>query len=857
VILKGSNMHTAKGQLPKGMGIFQSPVRLLAIIFISVFISETFVMFFLSVLQPVPMWFEALFDATLLVVLLVPTLYFFVFRPLILHINERKRAEEALEHLSRQNQMILEAAGEGIFGLDLDGKVIFANPAAARMLGYEVGELIGKLHHDKVHHSKQDGTSYPTENCPIYAAYKDGAVHHGKNEVFWRKDGTPIPIEYMSTPIREKDEIRGAVVIFSDVTERKKAEEALQAALRTAEDERLKSKSIIESMGEPLGIIDTNFRFMYQNKIHRDSFGEHIGQICYKAIKDRNEICEGCQLAECFRDGNIHTKERVVPREEGPLYVVNTASPLRDSTGNIVAGIELIRDITEWRRAEEALRENEEKLSAMLLSIADHMSMMDKNLNIIWANDIAKKIFGDEIIGKKCYEAYHKRKEPCEPYPCLTLKAFQDGKVHEHETQVMDKDGNILYFHCTANVALRDKEGIPTAVIEISRDITSHKKLEGQLIQAQKMEAVGQLAGGVAHDFNNILTAIIGFGNLLQGEVSKDDLLNNYITKILNSAQKAANLTQSLLAFSREQIISPKPVNLNEIIQMMERLLSRLISEDIELSTVLTDEYLTVMADSTQIETVLMNLTTNARDAMPDGGSLTIRTERIELDHEFIKAHGYGKAGSYALISVEDTGEGIDEKMKERIFEPFFTTKEVGKGTGLGLAMVYGIIKQHAGYINVYSEPGMGTTFKIYLPLIKSKVKEEEVAAPPILKRGTETVVVAEDDTLVREFIKEVLEGFGYKVIEAEDGEETLKVFNENRDKIQLLILDVVMPKKNGKEVYDEIRKLRPDIKAIFTSGYNADIIHKKGILEEGLNFILKPVLPQELLKKAREVLDK
>jgi PAS domain S-box-containing protein len=851
MIPKGSNMHTTKGQTPEESGIFQSPVRLLAIIIFSVFLTEAFIMFFLSVLPPIPMWIGALFDAALLIVLLVPTLYFFVFRPLILHINERKRAEEALEQLSRQNQMILEAAGEGIFGLDLDGKVIFANPAAARMLGYEVEELIGELHHDKVHHSKQDGTSYPKENCLIHAAYKDGAIHHGKNEVFWRKDRTPVPIEYISTPIREKDEIRGAVVTFSDVTERKKAEEAL----RGSEEEKM---IILDTMSERLSYRDRDMRILWANRAFIESTGltseEVKERYCYEILQKRSDPCPDCPIHVKVLETS-RSQEAEITTSDGTWFV--RGHPVRDSKGDITGVVEISTDITERKKAEMALRESEEKLSAMLLSIADHMSMMDKDLNIIWANDIAKRIFGDEIIGKKCYEVYHKRKEPCEPYPCLTLKAFQDGKIHEHETQVINKDGTIIYFHCTANVALRDKEGTPTAVIEISRDITAHKKLEGQLLQAQKMEAVGQLAGGIAHDFNNILTAIIGFGNLLQEEVSKDDLLKNYITKILNSAQKAANLTQSLLAFSREQIITPQPVNLNEIIQGVEKLLSRLISEDIELSTVLKDKYLTVMADGTQIETALMNLATNARDAMPDGGTLTIRAERIELDHEFIRAHGYGKSGSYALISIEDTGQGMDEKTKARIFEPFFTTKEVGKGTGLGLAMVYGIVKQHDGYINVYSEPGMGTTFKIYLPLIKSKIKEEEVVAPPILKRGTETVIVAEDDTLVREFIKKVLEEFGYKVIDAEDGEEALKVFNENRDKTQLLILDVVMPKKNGREVYDEIRKVRPDIKAIFTSGYNADVIHKKGIIEEGLNYILKPILPQELLKKVREVLDK
>ena len=806
-------------------------------------------MIFLSILPPIPTWMWSLLDATLLVILLSPTLYFFVLRPLMMHITEREQAEEALEQLSQKNELILESAGEGIFGLDPEGRVIFVNPAAARMLGYEVEELIGEIHHSKVHHSKKDGTFYPMEKCPIYSAYKEGAVHHGTDEVFWRKDGTPVPIEYVSTPIQKKNELRGAVVTFRDITERRLAEEEVKALKQQIE-------FILGSTKTGLDIIDSDFNIRYIDPEWQKIYGDPTGRKCYEYFMGRSEVCPGCGIPKALETKTIIVTEEVLVKEGNrPIQV--TTIPFQDAEGEwLVAEVNV--DITERKRTEEALRESEGKLNAMLQSIGDHMSMMDKDLNIIWANNIAKKIFGEEIIGEKCYEAYHRRKEPCEPYPCLTLRAFRDGKVHEHETQVLDKDGNIVYFHCTANVALRDKEGTPTAVIEISRDITEHKKLEQQLIQAQKMEAVGQLAGGIAHDFNNILTAIIGFGNLLQKEVTKNDFLNNYITKILNSAQKATSLTQSLLAFSRRQIINPKPMNLNEIIQGVERLLSRLISEDIELSTVLTDEYLTVMADGTQIETVLINLATNARDAMPDGGTCLIKTERVELDNRFIKEHGYGRSGFYALVSVQDTGQGMDEKTKGRIFEPFFTTKEVGKGSGLGLAMVYGIIKQHDGYINVYSEPGIGTTFKIYLPLIKLKVKEEEVAAAtPILKRGTETVLVAEDDTMVREFIKEVLEGFGYMVIEAEDGEEALHVFNANRDRIQLVILDVVMPKKSGKEVYDDIKKERPDMRVIFMSGYDADIIHKKGILEEGLDSILKPILPKDLLRKVREVLDK
>jgi CheY-like chemotaxis protein len=324
----------------------------------------------------------------------------------------------------------------------------------------------------------------------------------------------------------------------------------------------------------------------------------------------------------------------------------------------------------------------------------------------------------------------------------------------------------------------------------------------------------------------------------------------------LTSAERAANLTQALLAFSRKQIISPKPVNLNEIIRGVKSLLSRIIGEDIELSTELIDNSLIIMADGGQIEQVLMNLATNARDAMPDGGSLTITTDIMSFGYEFIKAHGYGTPGLYACITVEDTGIGMDKGIRERIFEPFFTTKEVGKGTGLGLSMVYGIIQQHDGYINVYSEPGSGTIFKIYLPLIKTALDEQHDIPFAKIKRGTETVLVAEDDSQVRELIREVLTGFGYTVLEAHDGESALRLFFEHKDKIKLIILDVIMPKMNGKKIYNNIKKIRPDIKCLFTSGYDANIIHKKGILEENLPFISKPISPEELLLKLREIFD-
>lgn len=401
-------------------------------------------------------------------------------------------------------------------------------------------------------------------------------------------------------------------------------------------------------------------------------------------------------------------------------------------------------------------------------------------------------------------------------------------------------------------------------IMVVIRDITKRKqaeeekeKLKMQLLQSQKMEAIGQLAGGVAHDFNNILTVIMGCADYLKEEMKDDDPLQLEVNDILVSTERAASLVKSLLAFGRKQVMNPIPVNLNEIIQRMQRLLARVMTEDIELKTKLTDRNLVIMADPGQIEQALMNLAANAKDAMPLGGSLIISTEFTELDDEYIRTHGYGKTGAYAVIIVSDTGRGIDKNTRARIFEPFFTTKETGKGTGIGLAMVYGIIKQHNGYINIYSEPGEGTTFIIYLPLSNAEVKEEEPEGLPAVERGTETLLLAEDNKDVRRHIKAMLEKYGYEVIDAENGEDAVNKFLDNQNRIHLLLFDVIMPKKNGKEAYDIIKKIKPDIKALFMSGYTADVIDRKGIMEEGLNLILKPVSPSALLRNIREVLRK
>ena len=388
----------------------------------------------------------------------------------------------------------------------------------------------------------------------------------------------------------------------------------------------------------------------------------------------------------------------------------------------------------------------------------------------------------------------------------------------------------------------------------ICRDMTDQKRHEAQLSQEQKMEVIGQMAGDVAHDFNNILTAIIGYASILQAEANNQQRV--YVEQILHSAEKASHLTQGLLSLSRKQLLKARATNLNESVKGIEKLLSKIIGEDIALRTRFANEPLTVLADEVQLEQVLINLATNAKDAMPRGGTLTIETMLSELNQRYCETHGYGIPGNYALISVTDTGVGMDQKKSERIFEPFFTTKEGGKGTGLGLSVVYGIIKQHNGYINVHSQPGRGTTFNIYLPLITAEEKKKRPAGSSGFPQGTGTILLAEDDTDVRNLSRWALEEFGYEVIEASDGLEAIRKFTENRDKIQLLLLDVVMPHKNGAEVFDEIRKLKPDIKVLFMSGYPADLLRKEDVLEEGSHFIAKPISPKNLLREVNRVLE-
>jgi len=520
-----------------------------------------------------------------------------------------------------------------------------------------------------------------------------------------------------------------------------------------------------------------------------------------------------------------------------------TAAVLRDTRGNVTGALETLEDVTEHKLAEE-------KWHSLFNNLPGGSFTVNSNYIIEDVNDVLCAVTGysrEELVGQLCGIIC-----PKGPHLCPIFDLGKE-RIDNDETAVKARDGrHVPIIKSARRIPVGNRE----IIVENFQDITDRKHLEEQLRHAQKMDAIGQLAGGVAHDFNNMLTAIIGYGNLLQRKTTNTPSLGKYVDNIIYSAEKAANLTSNLLAFSRKQPVKLQPVLLNDIVNRSRELLSRLVRENIKLR-VITGGNCVVHADSVQIEQIMMNLVTNARDAMPDGGRLTITSERIILDEKFIRTNGYGKLGPFARISVTDTGLGMDGKIRERIFEPFFTTKNTGKGTGLGLAIVYGIIKQHSGYIDVHSKPGKGTTFRIYLPVIQENIVREEtpeISAPPI---GSETILLAEDDPMVRNLAKSVLEEFGYQVIEAKDGAEAVEKFLTHISSIQLLLFDVMMPEKNGKEAYNEIKKAHPEIKALFMSGYTDDILSNSGIHEENPNLIAKPFTQNILLQKVREVLDK
>ncbi len=508
------------------------------------------------------------------------------------------------------------------------------------------------------------------------------------------------------------------------------------------------------------------------------------------------------------------------------------------------------------RRAEQAARESEARAQRILDTTREGVWMTDVSGRTTFVNRQMAAMVGHpeaELLGRSLFDFLHPESRV---RVMADFERRRQGVPGQSDARLRRRDGSDLWV-LLDSVPLLDSTGKPEGELAMMMDLTIPRRLEDQLRQAQKMEAVGSLAGGVAHDFNNILSVILSYTHLMLDGLKEGDPLRDDVKEVRRAGERAVELTRQLLAFSRQQMLQPRVVDLNQIVLGLQKMLRRMLSEDVQLSLLTAASVGPVFADPGQVEQILMNLVVNARDAMPDGGSITIETANVNLDVGYASTHHDVVPGPYVMFAVTDTGTGMDAAVQARIFEPFFTTKEQGKGTGLGLSTVFGIVKQSGGHIWLYSEPGKGTTFKVYLPRT-DKQPEAPVAAveAPDTLRGSETVLVVEDEEQVRTIIRSVLRGHGYNVLEAQNGGEAFLIAEQYGAKIHLLLTDVVMPRMSGRQLAERLAPARPEMKVMYLSGYTENAIVHHGVLDAGVFFLQKPFTPDTLGRKVREVLD-
>jgi len=556
-------------------------------------------------------------------------------------------------------------------------------------------------------------------------------------------------------------------------------------------------------------------------------------------------------LGEVFTEPELHRR-----RADGsPIVVSVSTSPLRRPDGTIYGIMSILTDVTEAR----AVEESRARLTMAVEQAGESIVVTDTRGAIQYVNPAFERITGYdrmEVIGQNPRILKSGRQDPAS-YKVL-WQTLLSGEVWRGTFLNRRKDGT-LYEEDAVISPVRDPSGRVVNYVAVKRDVSDVRRMEEQLRQSQKMEAVGRLAGGVAHDFNNLLTAISGYSDLLLHRLPEYSTLRRDVEEIRKAGDRAAALTHQLLAFSRRQVLQPKVLDLNAVVTNMEQMLRRLVGENIALSTDLSPSLSRVKVDPGQIEQVIVNLALNARDAMPDGGRLTIATADAELSPAYAVAHPEVRPGPHVLLSMADTGHGMDDETQAHLFEPFFTTKDRGKGTGLGLATVYGIVQQSGGHIRVNSGADRGSTFLIYLPRVEVAEDGEQCPVPPPLLRpspGSETVLLAEDEEGVRRYAREILAGNGYKVLEAGNGREALLLSEAHRGEIHLLLTDVEMPKMSGRELTERIRPQRPDLRILYMSGYTDDAILRDGVLGDGAPFLQKPFTSEVLARKVREVLD-
>ncbi len=611
--------------------------------------------------------------------------------------------------------------------------------------------------------------------------------------------------------------------------------------------------TILRSIPDPLFVTDPEGRIKTVNPVTATLLGYGDGEMAGKPL--------GMFLRDVHGNGpgaagDIPSGEAVLVAADGTrIHVLLSVSVTPKRAGEPGELLFVAKDITRRKQAEETLA----RLAMAVEQAGEAIMITDTEGTIEYVNPAFAQITGyrpEEIMGKNPRVLKSGRHDA--NFYREMWNTIRAGKTWSGILVNKARDGK-LFEEAAVISPVRNAYGTVINYVAVKRDVTHEVQLEEQLRQAQKMEAVGKLAGGIAHDFNNLLTAILGYIDLLLVQIPEESPLRREVDGIKMASERATGLTRQLLAFSRKQILQPKVIQLNTILVGMDQMLRRLIGEDILLLTKTAGDLWNVRMDPGQLEQAIVNLVVNARDAMPEGGKLTLETANVDLGEDYVQLHVAIRPGSYAMLAVSDTGCGMSEEVKARIFEPFFTTKETGKGTGLGLSTVYGIVKQSRGYIWVYSEPDKGTTFKIYLPRVEEATEEAiavPVEKPPKKSEGRETVLVAEDEDFVRDLIEEILHANGYTVLSARDGKDAIRISDQYDGEIHLLLTDVVMPHLSGRILSENIKTRRPGIKVLHMSGYTENAIVHHGVLDPGMNFIQKPFRMAILLRKVREILE-
>ncbi|MBX3399372.1 MAG: PAS domain S-box protein [Gemmataceae bacterium] len=749
-------------------------------------------------------------------------------------------------------RLLVESVVEyAIYMVDPGGRIASWNPGAERIYGYRAEEIIGQPFH----------AVYPTEDVKagrheeVWSKLVSEG-HYEQERVRMRKDGTRFWAIITATRLRDalgKD--AGISVVTRDVTERRAAEDALRT-------ERDLSAAILGSLPGIYYVYNDRRQFLRWNRRFEEVTGytpEEIARLHPLDLfdgEDKRLLAE--RIEGVFRDGYAEVEAEIVAKDgrRTPYYFNGARAEILGTTCLLGMGI----DITERRRAERELRATDERLRLAARSANVGLWDWDLRTDTLYYSPEWKRQLGyeDADLGNSI-EEWRSRVHPDDLEPTLArLQEFRDNPDSSYnvEFRLKHRDGGYRWILSQASI-VRDGAGVPIRMLGSHIDLTDRRKLEKQLQQVQKIEAVGQLAGGVAHDFNNLLTVINGYSELLLDRLADNDPMRGLLQEIHRAGDRAGALTRQLLAFSRQQVVEPQVLSLNSIVIDTEKMLRRLIGEDILLATNLAPNLGKVRVDPGQIEQVLVNLAVNARDAMPRGGHLTLETMAVTLDANYCRAYSDLVPGEYILLAVSDNGTGMDEATQSRIFEPFFTTKPVGHGTGLGLATVHGIVKQSRGHVAVYSEPGHGTTFKVYLPKVSAAASTPRiVAAPAPMPPGTETVLLVEDENAVRALGRHILRNCGYVVLDSANGKDALRFAETHPGPIHLLISDVVMPHLGGRELAERYTRIRPESRVLFLSGYTDDAVIRHGVIEAEFAFLQKPFTPSALAQKVRTVLD-